>query len=845
MKIEQRQTVQVNPNLKMKKVGQFTVDGDNIAHIMKILSGIYTNPAQAVVRELVSNSLDAHREVGYSGPVQVSLPSVVEPYLVITDNGPGLSPHEMVNVYIKYGASTRRTSDEMVGGFGIGAKTPLAIADSFMVTSRNGGTVSHYVVGPDRGPDAEAETDGKILLHLHSEERCSKNDTGLTVRIPVGARDIDEMRKYAEWAFPYLGDAVKVTTGDYNPRDLEKDLIMGANQGVPGGWAFYSGDYWASKRIGGVAVVGGVPYDISDAINAYDGIMRNAVVWLSVSEVKVAPNREALQVTDKTKQALERARERIVEGFAQEVRKSVEGATDVYDAMGKFEQARKLAPGGVSIGSFEWNGETISNKWSPVDYNKATLLVYGARYRNNRGRQERWWGFDWAKPLDGSLLVVLDDKSAKRVPSRILDYQNEQSVDDNQTVQTVVRLTGSHEYLESIVDSLEGLDVVWAEDLPETIDTSVASRVPYTALYPFHSARWESGFYSSHEIQSKGVDVPEEGYWMPVLSRADATFPFDSSTLKTIATNFYKQALTEDVPDVPFVGVSRNKTGPFEDSADWQNFHEAVADWLVDYDWSENAWFYLNRSSRYPADVWKGILGDRVVIPSETTVQLNAEKIADWFRHGSTSGGKLVQVLQSRVNETGRSELAGVLGTGHPTVLLASGWRATLKDAVTPSGKVDSDEANAVGVLFTYLDVIRRISASDDVKVVYNKLKKALVNMIKATSGGSNESYNRLVSAVYDTIQSIDERYPLLSSLSSWNMTVYKNHNTVLDNKIVDYIRGIDLICAWTETEEDAHSRLAVALSELALDENGGLLAEADLDEWLVNLLTEVADRVN
>lgn len=111
------------------------------AFILQILrTNTYSDPIGSICREVISNCRDSHREAGKADiPVEVELseddltPS--KKSLIFRDFGIGLSPERINEVYTVYGESTKRTSNEFTGGFGLGAKTPFAYTDSFSVNT--------------------------------------------------------------------------------------------------------------------------------------------------------------------------------------------------------------------------------------------------------------------------------------------------------------------------------------------------------------------------------------------------------------------------------------------------------------------------------------------------------------------------------------------------------------------------------------------------------------------------------------------------------------------------------------------------------------------------------------
>ena len=95
----------------------FTVSAS--AHAFKVLSrSLYTRKEEAVLRELYANGYDANLTTG-KNPVRIQLPTTLEPNLVISDNGCGMTELELTSLYSTYFDSTKRESVEDIGGFGL------------------------------------------------------------------------------------------------------------------------------------------------------------------------------------------------------------------------------------------------------------------------------------------------------------------------------------------------------------------------------------------------------------------------------------------------------------------------------------------------------------------------------------------------------------------------------------------------------------------------------------------------------------------------------------------------------------------------------------------------------
>lgn len=139
-------------------------------------SSLYEDKETAVLRELVSNGDDGHTAAGLKNtPVIVHLPTKLVPELVIVDQGIGMSLEDVQTTYTTYGRSTKRDSNDEIGGFGYGAKSPFAISQSFTVETTKNGITTLFVNFIDE--------DGPNYTIISSTE--TGNPSGTTVKVPV------------------------------------------------------------------------------------------------------------------------------------------------------------------------------------------------------------------------------------------------------------------------------------------------------------------------------------------------------------------------------------------------------------------------------------------------------------------------------------------------------------------------------------------------------------------------------------------------------------------------------------------------------------------------------------
>ena len=157
------------------------------AKAFRVLSDtLYQDKAGSLVREISTNAYDGHIMAGKKDvPFEIHLPDNFEPWFSVRDFGVGLSPSDIETVFTKYFESTKDQSNDTVGAFGLGAKTPFAYTDQFTVTSIYGGVKTIY----------SAFIDGSgipSIAEMHSEESDECN--GVEIKVAVKPQDFNLFR---------------------------------------------------------------------------------------------------------------------------------------------------------------------------------------------------------------------------------------------------------------------------------------------------------------------------------------------------------------------------------------------------------------------------------------------------------------------------------------------------------------------------------------------------------------------------------------------------------------------------------------------------------------------------
>lgn len=266
---------------------QMGFDADGTAMLMRILSGLYADARKAVLQEYACNARDSHIASGTRRPVQVTLPSDIEPTLVVEDRGIGLSRDEIVGTYAVYGRSTKRDDNDQIGAFGIGAKSAFAVSPTFTVTGVKHGRTTTAVFSLD------GEGIGQVSFPVDDQPTTSPN--GVTVQVPF--TDVSGMDDIAARVFALWPTGSVQVNGDEHVSVLDGGLPLGDEFTVPDRAATWP---WRGRV---VVRMGAVTYPLRDEQIALfakplqeAGFARDArlVVNAELGALQPAPSRETL-----------------------------------------------------------------------------------------------------------------------------------------------------------------------------------------------------------------------------------------------------------------------------------------------------------------------------------------------------------------------------------------------------------------------------------------------------------------------------------------------------------------------------------------------------------------------
>ena len=285
---------------------EFTIDEKSKPFFMQLMrSGIYTNKEAAVVREYTTNAIDEHVTHNVDRPVEIHVPTFANPFIYIRDFGAGLTDQEIRQIYISYGNSTKRNSNDVTGCMGIGCKAAFALdSKQFSITSivtENGRNIQ-------RNYTAYLDEDdlGKIDL---VNEAPTYNDTGIKIQVAVSHSSIkafeNEIGKIYRSSKP---GSIKLINVE-NEWLLKPLKVLNRNTKL--GYVIYDvNDHDRVFHKGPFISMGNIYYPIdqstmlskSNNSQSFEALfdMKGLVVTVPIGSVNMAASREGLQYDKQT-----------------------------------------------------------------------------------------------------------------------------------------------------------------------------------------------------------------------------------------------------------------------------------------------------------------------------------------------------------------------------------------------------------------------------------------------------------------------------------------------------------------------------------------------------------------
>ena len=370
-----------------------TIDAEDMRYVASLLRNNYSNPALAVVREISANALDANAEANSNMRIEISLPSSMSPNFSVRDFGGGLSEEDIFGLYSKYGKSTKRTSNNYIGAFGIGKFAPLSYGDNFTCVSYHNGKKTTYNIFVNEDDDTKIARIG--------EPELTDEPTGLCIEVAVSESDRDNFRNIIQNFFKFFSK-------EDMPRFIgaEGDFIITPKisiQAKDDSWFFTEEenryDYYNRTHNFPKILMGRVSYPLnSDSIvtdkffkddkkrRIVDSILQatNFHLRLPLGSVKLHHSREMLEYNESTQKTICRYLNKVVDEVELIAQEKLADSDDLFLAKRNYAKIINTMPyhcRDIFSNAFSWNGIKIDSSAfnRPHDLHEELIITQFSR----------------------------------------------------------------------------------------------------------------------------------------------------------------------------------------------------------------------------------------------------------------------------------------------------------------------------------------------------------------------------------------------------------------------------------------------------------------------------------
>lgn len=266
---------------------EMLIDEQGLEFVFKAFSDtLYSDKIGSIVREITTNAYDSHQEAGVDEPVMIHLkePRYGESdsgQIIFEDVGTGISPDRMNNIFRKYFSSTKRETNNEIGGFGIGSKTPLSYVKAFTLITRFEGVEYTYII--NRGDKTP------IVDLVGKQSTDERNGTQVVINIS-SYPDYDRFKKAIRTQLKFF-DNVIINHNNFTEFNKQK-IIKGKH------FVVREGDTESNSGI----CLGKVHYPLNfGLVGLYHYNYHTPIaLYFNVGEIDVTLNREQIDYNTET-----------------------------------------------------------------------------------------------------------------------------------------------------------------------------------------------------------------------------------------------------------------------------------------------------------------------------------------------------------------------------------------------------------------------------------------------------------------------------------------------------------------------------------------------------------------
>ena len=390
-------------------------DASSIAHIMSVLTDLYSDQELAVIREYSTNARDSHIAAGQTRPIEVTTPNNLSPYFKVKDYGVGLSVDDIEKIYSKYGASTKRGTDSQTGMLGLGCKSALTYTNQFMLTSVKNGVKVLVSVG--------RMADGTGTMEI-VDTKATTEPNGVEISVPAKQGNTFSRKSLDFFRFWQKGTVLL--------NGAEPAAIVGEQ--ITPNMISVKSDVLETDII----VMGGVAYKCGN--NLYSGHRSyynsfRVVAFVDIGEVNFVPSREDMAMTPLTKATIARLNKEFSTALWTTVQDDIEAQKSHPEALAAVMKWEKLLGTNPNGKALTYQGAIVPKQW------QGTFSIW----RPNRSRYSLSTGY---RQIDHntieSSVIVTDYDPTQKITGTHKEKMRKWAADNNLSPQQFVLCLGAN-----------------------------------------------------------------------------------------------------------------------------------------------------------------------------------------------------------------------------------------------------------------------------------------------------------------------------------------------------------------------------------------------------------------
>lgn len=408
--------VAIENNIPAEATGQFTVDEQSLTKIMGVLTNLYTDPEGAVVREYLTNALDAQIEAQEKDPsyvwrpIEVTTPSRFNRNYIVRDFGIGMSADDIQDIYSKYGKSTKETSNAVTGMLGLGSKCALTYTGQFTITGYKNGVRTRAII---------SKNEDNIPIFQIVDTRATDEPNGVEISVPV--RDQNSFQQKTADFLRWWSDGQVLVDG----REPEKhgyplvsqepvEFVVNGNKVKETAYiyAIDNGEYgYYRSAPRSYVVMGNVPYLVSTDYIASDltsaGI--GFAAYVPMGSVAFPPSREELTYTATTKKTIKSLSEGLFENIYNKAVEDIQNADSLHEAWVLFNSLPNHFKQPAIRNGLSYDGHNLNVSRVQVNHKRLSWKYNG----NAQINDYKWADLGGYMDAKGTLIITGFNDSVK------------------------------------------------------------------------------------------------------------------------------------------------------------------------------------------------------------------------------------------------------------------------------------------------------------------------------------------------------------------------------------------------------------------------------------------------